>query len=541
MKRKILACASLFLAASLLYGCAKLQPVSFSQSESEAPALSSSVSAPAPDELLLKLQDALNQSDPVENYQIEFTGHPEAEGQRVELASGVLAALAGILDAADAERASVKTYSGADDSQSILIQGGQPYLSIQLYRLSTASTDPARDATMLWLQVGEEDSQYFYGPETYEKVYGLLSSHFVKDAPVLSGDYVLLEEPSAPGTFLDTVFVEDWLEEDDAMAALYGWYGDEGGKSAAIEFYSTKDGGSLQYKEYADGALFMEATDYGEADVRVVLANGAIEYWDAENPTKPLETATLPSAVKALYDAPLPQDRPVFRSFDGGPDKDDLWAVTDEAGIHYTPARGEALLTIPNEDILPALPREMMSDDPEVPAPQFADVRIMNDGETLVATVMLPMSQMGSAGLVAVHIPTGASEWYFGMFRPMIGFLDYVDDETLVVSSEDLIYKISFDEYSTGQMTETPAPKDIALAASHDYERYIFRGEVTADDGSKSAILHMGDPEAPLLTSTDSYSYEDLLLAGVTEDYAIALAKMEGRCRVILVPLPNED
>lgn len=520
MKR--FACFGLAVLLLVLYACGTGQPAD--QGENTPP--------PAPqgpglsgDETLLALRRALLADGGA--FSVVLGGEAD-DTRRVNTTPALLAHFAnalyyggGVLETPGEAGAEI-----APAPDALTIFSTNPYSSLGL-------AAPAESDTHCLLHVQLEGTayQYLYPAAVYNFVRAQAERALTDNTLALVGQALPLQVPNVPTDGTTT----QWMECTAGLAALYTWHPsqDSSAQSSALAIFDTATGENLYFKELGARALRMEAASFSACDMRVVMDDGAVWYVNSQSPDVKPYYFYLPKALRDRLLAPYPQDRPVFRGFDGGTGQGALWAVVDEEGITW--ARRKAGGTLANTIILDNLPPDLYSGDS--PAPQFGDVRLMNGGQTLVATVILPASQIGEAGIFTYHIASGAANWYFGMFRPMLADLRFLDDTRLCVAGDDEIFWLNV---ATGAESTTPSPANIHTAATPDYESFVFTHTRQNPDGTETVTLTVNDSDTPLLAATAGPGGESALQAhGVTPRYLVVLVRDKGTNSWQLTALPQ--
>ena len=476
------------------------------------------------DETLLALRQALLADGAA--FSIVLGGEPD-DTRRVNTTPELLAHFAnalyygsGILQAPGEVGAEI-----APAPDALTIFSTEPYSSLGL-------AAPAENDTHCLLNVQLEGAayQYLYPTAVYAFIRGQAERALTDNTLALVGEAVALQVPDVPadGT-------AQWMECTAGLAALYTWHPSQnsGGQASALAIFDTATGENLYFKELGARALRMEAASFSACDMRVVMDDGAMWYLNSQSPDVKPYYFYLPKALRDRLLAPYPQDRPVFRGFDGGTGQGALWAVVDEEGITW--ARRKAGETLANTMILENLPPDLYSSTS--PAPQFGDVRLMNGGQTLVATVILPASQIGEAGIFTYHIASGAANWYFGMFRPMLADLRFLDDTRLCVAGDDEIFWLNV---ATGAESSTPSPPNIHTAATPDYENFVFTHTEQNPDGTETVTLTVNDRDTPLLAATAGPGGESALQTrGIIPRYLVVRVRDKGATSWRLSTLPQ--
>ena len=416
----------------------------------------------------------------------------------------------------------VKDADGGQDGGSPPVppaEGKDPVLELSApgEGLSLSLRGEADGCTAL-LQTGGETVQLAYPRAVYEYVLHCVEENLVEDTVALAGKNVPLQSSGPADGELASC---QWLECAAGLAGLYTWYdgGEESEYLSALEIFDPATGESLYFHEIGAQALRMEAASFGACDMRVMMSDGAVWYLNSQNPEVKPYYFYLPKNLRGRLLAAYPNDRPVFRSFDGGTGQGAVWAVVDEEGITW--ARRSKGATISNDVILENIPGEWLNESS--PPPQFGEVRLMNGGSTLVATVVRPGGQIGEAGLFTYQISSGKMSWHFGMFQPVLADLRFLDDTHLVVAGQEEIFHLNI---ASGKESTTPSPKGIATSATPDYEHYVFTASQLNPDGTTTAALYTEDPEKPLLSATSGG--DGLWVRGITPRYLIAAVGQEG-------------
>ena len=453
---------------------------------------------------------------------------PDAHhGQRVETTPALLAGIAEAL------------YYGAQEGQAVVEtdDGGVP--------VPGPSNDPNAPLIVLTMPgegmeidlrkgmegcdviivLGQRSVQLAYPAAVYNTVLALAEESLVPDIIVFEGDDVPMATPTGGGE----VSITQWMDCAGGLAALYG------GEASALEIFSPETGESLYYKDIGGQALRMQAASFAACDMRVVMADGAMWYLNSRNPDVKPYYFYLPTALRSRMLAPVRTDGPTIRGFDGGTGQGALWAVADAEGLFW--ARRSSTGSVESSVILENLPEEIVpdKDDPflrEFP-PQFGDVRLMNGGATLVATVVLPTSQIGNAGIFTYHIASKTMNWYFGMFKPMMADLRFVDDTHLLVAGDEEIWHLNV---ATGEESTTPAPENISTSLSLDYERYVFTSQTLNPDGTETSGLYTDYEETPFVSATGGSGV--LRAAGATQSHVLFVLQQDGGQTWHLAPWP---
>lgn len=446
---------------------------------------------------------------------------PGANGQRVETTPALLLGIADALYyGAPDDQAAQETDDGgvpvpalSSDEAAPLIVLAAPGEGLEI------DLSKSGDECGVILVLGQRSVQLAYPAAVYDAVLALAEGSLVPDTVVFEGDAVPMATPGGGGE----VFVAQWMDCAGGLAALHG------GEASALEIFSPKTGESLYYKEIGGQALRMEAASFAACDMRVVMADGAIWYLNSQNPDVKPYYFYLPTALRERILAPIRTDGPTIRGFDGGTGQGALWAVADAEGLFW--ARRSSTGSVESSVILENLPADYTPD--ETFPPQFGDVRLMNGGATLVATVVLPTSQIGNAGIFTYHMASKTMNWYFGMFKPMMADLRFVDDTHLLVAGDEEIWHLNV---ATGEESTTPSPENINTSLSPDYERYVFTSQTLNPDGTETSGLYTDYDETPFVSATGGNGV--LRAAGVTQSHVLFILRQDGAETWHIAPWP---
>ncbi len=206
-------------------------------------------------------------------------------------------------------------------------------------------------------------------------------------------------------------------------------------------------------------------------------------------------------------------------SFDGTPDISNVrWAVSNVDGIAVQPVEGDpnSGYFISNDTIQDYF--ELKKFD-ELPPAFFSDVRVMNNGKNLVATVHNP----SLIGLYNLNLETGEEFWYDNVFSAMIASVEYRDDKSVVAQGDGVSTFIDLD---TGE-AET-VQKDLAHAMTYDYENYFER---FVRDGKGSIRMYNLEKgiEQEILAEFDT---AELVMFSVTENFIVCVLD-DGQCNAV--------
>ncbi len=155
----------------------------------------------------------------------------------------------------------------------------------------------------------------------------------------------------------------------------------------------------------------------------------------------------------------------------------------------------------------------------------FDDLRLMNDGTVLVATIISESGQLGSVGVFAINIYTGEQHWFTDVFEVMGGGLDYMNDHEIGVIGVENLHRISLVTWEH-EISDLPAV-DYWPYASYDYENFAYLLQVENEN-----IVHLGDPNNPLYIKNS----EDLYQIEMTENYVIIIDFINGARKIHIAP-----
>ena len=515
MKR--LVCLFLALALLGLCACAQGAPSSSLPAQAQGPGLERH-------DLVAEARGLLLQESIPARVQLM----PGEDGQRVETTPALLAGIADALyfgaqegqAVAETEDGGVPVPAPSSNADAPLIVLSVPDDGVEI---SLSQSGAGCD---VMLMVGQRSAQLAYPAGVYNAVLALAQESLVPDTVTLEGTTLPMATPGNGGE----VFATQWMDCAGGLAGLYSLQSaDGGGETSALEIFSPETGESLYYQDIGGQALRMEEAAFSACDMRVVMADGAMWYLNSQNPDVKPYYFYLPDDLRSRMLAPERTDGPTIRGYDGGTGQGALWAVADADGLFW--ARRSSSGSLESSVILENLPPEY-APDATLP-PQFGDVRLMNGGATLVATVVLPTSQMGTTGIFTYHIASKTMNWYFGMFKPMMADLRFVDDTHLLVAGDEEIWHLNV---ATGEESTTPSPENIAISLSPDYERYVFTSQTLNPDGTDTTALYTNYDEAPFVSATGGS--EVLRAMGVTQTQVLFVVQQGGQETWHLAPWP---
>ncbi len=319
-----------------------------------------------------------------------------------------------------------------------------------------------------------------------------------------------------------------------------------------IEFFDKQTGGkistgnatgryienSLEYNKETDSIQYRTISD---THYTLFIYNSDIE----------IATYALPDDFAAENSMGYMQDNISERllslssySFDGTPElsgenpDNAWWAVSNEYGISVMPIEGNQNSEIfisydriyDNFDV-PIYDYDEMSEGykgdpgetmPEIPPAHFNDVRVMNNGKNLVATVNNPMAQSGLIGLYNLNLETGEEFWYDNVFSAMMASVNYPDDKTVVAFNGDY----TFIDLDTGEAEFVK--KEIEFATTYDYQNYF---ESPVENG-KGAILMSNIEKGINQEALAEFNASKLFILDVTENFVVC-ALEDGQCNAV--------
>ncbi len=205
----------------------------------------------------------------------------------------------------------------------------------------------------------------------------------------------------------------------------------------------------------------------------------------------------------------------LYNSFDGTPELQESepnrawWVISNENGIYGYPLEGNSnqSFSISSSLIYDELNLEVIDDSKGA---YFDDLRLMNNGGTLVATVVYPFAQSGNIAILTYDIASGESHWHQDVFSAMIAEVDYIDDDTIYARGFDTITDI---DLTTHQALERSA-YDFTKHATYDYENYFYmiRTEEESqlyviNDESENLIYSINQLSAHIVSVSENYVY----------------------------------
>ncbi len=285
---------------------------------------------------------------------------------------------------------------------------------------------------------------------------------------------------------------------------LYYNYSEEPIADSAIELFNPTTGESVAHYQFegqyipdslrylaAENTLRFSTDDYMFHYVSLAPADGIYEAF-----TEPLP-ASLVEMIADVQNA----------SFDETPSHR---AVSNELGIYIYPteqAQDEEVFI--SSDILLQL-EYFDTEIVDAKPPYFTDVRFMNDGKTLVSTILWEMSQSGSVGLYIRDMQTGAQEFHTGLFHPMFYSLFYLGDDAILTRSID--GEGMYFNLVEGSQEDVTVP-DIDQVNTFDLVNYYHTRNTGSDNGGGELLLY-GD-DTPLITSQE----RNIHISDVTQNY----------------------
>ncbi len=232
-------------------------------------------------------------------------------------------------------------------------------------------------------------------------------------------------------------------------------------------------------------------------------------------------------------------------SFDGTPELSGTspdnawWAVSNDYGISVLPIENNknSGTFISNEKIyehfdIPRYDYEEISQDfkgdpgetaPELPSAYLNDVRIMNNGKNLVATVIHPMAQSGLVGIYNLNLQTGEEFWYQDIFSAMMASVEYPDDKTVVAFNGNY----TFIDLDTGEAEAVQSYNE--FASTYDYENYFERSV----ENGKGTVLMSNDEKGIYQEVLADFDTSEMVIFGVTESFVLCSLGGYGQCSAV--------
>ncbi len=209
-------------------------------------------------------------------------------------------------------------------------------------------------------------------------------------------------------------------------------------------------------------------------------------------------------------------------SFDGTPNLSNSspsnawWAVTNEDGIYLEPVEGNENSTIIiSSDIILDNYEFNTSEDYPMPTPYFSDVKILNGGKTIVATIVSPMSQSGNVGIYTYNLETKEENFYTDVFSAMVANVNYYNDTTIIAHGYDFatVIKLDTNEVSTLKTFE------FTFYHTYDYENFF---DFKIKDGKSSiAMINIDNENNEILLK--EFETEINYILGITENYIVVI------------------
>lgn len=143
-------------------------------------------------------------------------------------------------------------------------------------------------------------------------------------------------------------------------------------------------------------------------------------------------------------------------------------------------------------------------------ATEFTDIKLMNNGTVIVATICNTMAQSGNIGLYTYNIETKEETIYKDVFGSMVAFVNYYDDTTIIAHSMEHITFIDLETFE----------KNVIDFNSISYNTNDYDSYYTVVNENEIGFLYKGyfdTDKKELLYQFDKRVY----IAAVLNDYLI--------------------
>lgn len=506
----------------VLSGCATTNPNS-SDAASKSPysgEIIESMSSDSADNPILEELMAAVEAVELNYARIDVNGSLYGDPESVYVTKELLRDIGNAILSGNPKRLEPPARGATNAGQDIMVQfpfGDNQYACIQLF----SDTDEQPDKTLMWLQLGEEMSQYTLEPSVFDEVQKLVSAQTFSKELVLEGDYVRYAPLSVnmSGIFHSGLYLEDVLETGGKL--LFLWREEDG---FWLEAVNPETGEAEVIWEYASPkdshweSLKLEEADYGQFDYRITGSRVVI-YRSSGNP-----------AASKIFEAPIDAgDGSGRSSFDIHPGTGQI-AYSKDDGV-YTGLENHMVKILDNKDT-PQPSRGEMSPVPEEFSAYYGEVHLLNGGRQLAALVIHPGSQSGRQSLVLVDIDTGHVTAFDNLFSAMVADVRYIGDKTIAAISLEQVTIIDAESKQTERRLF-----DVE-ALTNDFNIYValrqIKDETGIPRGSITAYkLEPPSQEQQMLRVTG----ENAQLSKVTAHYAILLCKDSKDAFIAMVPL----
>lgn len=453
------------------------------------------------DPLLLAATEQLQQGDGT-GFAIDAFEVGLEPGQRVITDNELLSAIGEVL---------VHSSSQPYESQSVSSDGGghmaiwgnkDPIVSLELFRLVEGRTEPSVNGTLLWLQLGDESASYLLPQEAFDQIEALVKDNIVDNTLSIKGD----SRPLNPQPSLQDGYVVNYTETEGLLAALRKVYGEEE-NGLWLEVLNPETGDSLAALPVEGDAYRMEACQYEAYNLRILLSEGTILYYDIKDITAAGQphVVTLPTSLATALAAQ--QESPLWLNlFDIDPATNTAATVSPE-GILLKEGSKETLIS--NQQAVEAMPADFSAEIASTAV--FGQVFLPGNG-FLAGVVMLPGSQMGDTGLYVRNLKTGQEQWFFDLFYPMMSQLHFTADGAVVLRDTDVVLM----NFTTGKRIDEARTDTLTQVFSADGIHLVYWEAGRTADGLEQAVAHIGVRANPLLYATGG-----LRVDGITDHYLI--------------------
>lgn len=384
---------------------------------------------------------------------------------------------------------------------------------INLRQLSAEESPLGAPATIVrmamgspWITESYKHMQYLFMPEVYDEMLALLLANSCTENIVFDGDYVRLGAGSGAYyryyEFGDRILSIETIHQTSFVGE-------------SVYLYDAATGERLWCEVFLDGYRIRALPcDYNGFDVKLVKDNGEILFIDSQNPDRQ-ESVRVPQALQDHLSLEQPHNMYFWQTDLHVESGVSVASVYQHGMLIDTP---DGLVRFTEEDI----PFEKTSDTDRL---MYAEVRVLNDGRTVVARIDKLHSQDIMQGILLYDVPTGQARWYTDMFHFSTANVIYLNDTIVLAKGFEENFVFDLTAY-----TQTRVPQQhwfgeyddgFSRWASADASTYVFLKNEEQPDGGYRGVLHAGNPGNPLLVIEGKAPTS---IVGITEHYVYVRA-----------------